>query len=853
MDSNKNIKGDREGGERSLPETEVVQDAVKKATAERDQARQEAFRERLNILQMAAAVERAEARAKRAEAIEISTTWRLTAPFRRALAARPTLHRAVRTLIAAMAGKKNALRPPGASKKKALRSEGGQHSPAAREFVAPKLSKSPLFDVHHALRSEPLPEDASGCLVVPFGMPLSLRSTPRIAVMIHAFYIHQVPLILEHVRRIPIPADIFITTDTENKRDIIKSQLGELPDFRCEVRITPNRGRDIAPKLVGLADVYAGYDLLLHLHTKRSPHAVNGIDWFKYLLETLLGSEQIVMSILAAFEEQPRLGLLFADHWDPVRSWINWGYDYEIAQDLAVRMGFSMSRDQPLEFPSGSMFWARPQAVSPLLGLNLGFDNFAEEKGQVDGTLAHAIERLFLRVCEHSGHSWARLSRGTNRRAGSLRIDSKENLGEALKLHPVLLADPALRVAEHVLPDRPETWPMRAALDFEPRSRINLIIPTLRNSSLFGGIATAFALFERIADELGTDVDKRIVVTTEDNAIANSELPKGWSQSQVGDGGRLGQVVCIPRGDRVEHALPIRARDIFFASAWWDAAAAYGLMNLQRDFFGHSGRLRYFIQDYEPHFSAWSASWALAEATYHRPVETVALINSSFLADELGRQALRFSERHVFQPLWTESLGMPDPDYAEREDILIVYWRPYSERNLSTIIASALALWLEEDPYTADKWEIIAVGQAEANVQLTSWKTMSPFGKVSVRDYAKLMQRAKVGLALMLSPHPSYPPLEMAAFGMRVVTNNFGPKDMSRFGDRIDAVSEVAPHAIAAALKRATSAARDPERVTTFEYRSAFAAQKDISSLTRQIAEGIRIELEALRSGDPRA
>jgi hypothetical protein len=37
---------------------------------------------------------------------------------------------------------------------------------------------------------------------------------------------------------------------------------------------------------------------------------------------------------------------------------------------------------------------------------------------------------------------------------------------------------------------------------------------------------------------------------------------------------------------------------------------------------------------------------------------------------------------------------------------------------------------------------------------------------------------------MMTSPHPSYPPLEMAACGMTVVTNRWGPKDLEELSSR---------------------------------------------------------------------
>jgi hypothetical protein len=51
-------------------------------------------------------------------------------------------------------------------------------------------------------------------------------------------------------------------------------------------------------------------------------------------------------------------------------------------------------------------------------------------------------------------------------------------------------------------------------------------------------------------------------------------------------------------------------------------------------------------------------------------------------------------------------------------------------------------------------------------------------------DYLALLSTAHLGVSLMASPHPSYPPLEMAASGLVVVTNRWGPKDLAALSER---------------------------------------------------------------------
>jgi GT2 family glycosyltransferase len=251
------------------------------------------------------------------------------------------------------------------------------------------------------------PAETDYSVIVPFGY-LPRRVAPRVAVMCHMFYPDLAKEVLYYLRNIPAPADMFLSTDTEEKRSILRQVFGDWDRGDIEIRVVPNRGRDIAPKLVGFADRY-DYDLVLHLHSKVSEHARFLAPWRGFLFENLAGSPAIVSSIFDAFDRLPDLGMVASQHYESIRRWIGWNGNFEQARVLATRMGMTLSRTRALDFPSGSMFWARPAALRPLLDLNLSFDDFPEEGSQLDETPAHAIERLYFHVCERGGFSWLKV------------------------------------------------------------------------------------------------------------------------------------------------------------------------------------------------------------------------------------------------------------------------------------------------------------------------------------------------------------------------------------------------------------------------------------------------------------
>ena len=264
-----------------------------------------------------------------------------------------------------------------------------------------------------------------------------------IAIVLHAFHLDMLDEIRLYLDNIPYPADLFVSTDTDAKRRRLASLLADWPRGTLEVSVLPNRGRDIAPKLVGFDEVHRRYEFVLHLHTKQSAHETRLVGWRGYILETLLGSTRTVEDIFAVFSRAPRLGMLAPQHVDELRPWIRWGGNFEPAASLAAAMGLHLPPWTPIDFPSGSMFWARTAALRPLLDLGLRFDDFPEEEGQTDATLAHAIERLYFLACEQAGFDWLKITaKGALHDQDDVAlVSSPEELRRFLRCAPIRLTE----------------------------------------------------------------------------------------------------------------------------------------------------------------------------------------------------------------------------------------------------------------------------------------------------------------------------------------------------------------------------------------------------------------------------
>jgi O-antigen biosynthesis protein len=380
-----------------------------------------------------------------------------------------------------------------------------------------------------------------------------------------------------------------------------------------------------------------------------------------------------------------------------------------------------------------------------------------------------------------------------------------------------------------------ETTPCNARLSDWQGRRLNLLLPSINARHYFGGIHTAVQLYRAL--EKHFPATRIVLVDSAPDAAALERFGDHRLVDCAADSTANHQIV--PFNDRYGRTLPVGAEDCWLTTAWWTTYSAQRLAAWQQQQFGVAGRLINLIQDFEPGFYPWSSQSALALGTY-RPDQDVAVFNTGLLADYFELQGLAYQRRFVFEPTLNDGLRQALADVRAnpqpRQQRMVVYARPSTPRNAFELLCEALRAWGWSDPASA-RWEVVAAGELTADLDLGPF-TLRALGKLDLPAYAQLLATSAIGVSLMISPHPSYPPLEMAAFGMGVVTNRFANKDLAEFSPNIHSTDQFSPEVIAAAIAREVAAweERQMQHSSLMAVGHAFLAEGGFGEVAGQIA-----------------
>ena len=601
--------------------------------------------------------------------------------------------------------------------------------------------KNPLLhyvEVGSKTGHKPRPNDSITIQEKTSNTPKTAEKNIRVAIHIHLFYPEMVDIFAKYISIQHFNFDIIITTtnsaDAQFIRNYLARTFGETKNVI--IREVENRGRDIAPFIIGIADLHKNYDYICHLHSKRSPHAGFGTPWLEWILRSMFGNPATPLGCLAHMENNPDCAIIFPDNYFEIKAYASWGGNEARLKALAERWKINLHDLPPFaNFPAGSMAWYRSEFLQDLIPTETSITDFEAEGSQLEGTFAHLLERALPLFASAKG--W-RITR--------YYLQPPPAVSKPFSLHaPTSPFDPTGHRWQRDTPAitrnrQTQLAPLHHYFN-EKKIQINWIIPSFGIGA--GGHMTIFRIVQ-LLESFGHY--QTIWIQNADNYASPLDAKKVVTQNYRS----IGENVHF-------RFLPDDVRqisgDVVIATDCWTAFPASCVTNVKGRF--------YFIQDYEPYFHPMGENYLVAESTY----------NLGFAALCAGKWLLEKAKTHgMWAREWDLAadeeyyypLTKPNNSGVRRKRRLVFYCRSYTPRRA---VALGLAAFKELAQRRND-FEVLLFGEPVSGRNCDFPAT--ELGILSPEQLGDLYRAADVGVAFS-STNYSLIPLEMMACDLPVV------------------------------------------------------------------------------------
>lgn len=301
---------------------------------------------------------------------------------------------------------------------------------------------------------------------------------------------------------------------------------------------------------------------------------------------------------------------------------------------------------------------------------------------------------------------------------------------------------------------------------FVPNSapRINLVTDSINSGSLFGGVGTAIIFSALLAEARHSAL--RIITRMEKahapnfrEVLATNGIP--WVRNVEFTSANI----LDPKAE-----VDVGDNDLFITTSWWTTLSVKKALGEKR--------IIYLLQEDERMF------YPLGD-DYLRCTEILKsdkmrfVINSELLYQHLISEGFNnIAQRGIwFEPSFHQASHFLEEGARNRsKKNFFFYARPNNPRNLFYLGLDVINQAISRNILNLDEWEIFFVGADVPDIKLGQAYSPRILQNLSWTAYTALVRQMDLGLCLMYTPHPSYPPIDLAACGAVVVTNQFGLK-----------------------------------------------------------------------------
>lgn len=315
-------------------------------------------------------------------------------------------------------------------------------------------------------------------------------------------------------------------------------------------------------------------------------------------------------------------------------------------------------------------------------------------------------------------------------------------------------------------------------LKTEHEPRVNLLIPTFNEKSIYAGCTTAIIFAISLANKMNAalrviTVDQEPIPSTilTIAAIHNIKLPKNYEIIRFNH----------HTHNDLDQKLGISPNDCFIGTMWNTALLAREM--------SYGKRYIWLVQEHEKIFYANGLEHILIDRLFADP-NMLAVVNTQILYDFLSNQPYPSIKNNglFFEPAFPHTQRSIQITALKKSKYnLFFYSRPKTPRNLYPLGLDLLNKAIQLGIINPKEWNIYFAGEeADCEIKLSESVEIINLGKLSWSGYYDLIKTIDLGICLMLAPCPSYPPIDLAAAGGVVLTNtSLGKEDLRQYSNNI--------------------------------------------------------------------
>ncbi len=342
--------------------------------------------------------------------------------------------------------------------------------------------------------------------------------------------------------------------------------------------------------------------------------------------------------------------------------------------------------------------------------------------------------------------------------------------------------------------------PIQTILVDDPIKRLNLVTDSINSDSLLGGVATALI----VATEFANKYNFELRIITRNSEVNPLNYKNIMKVSGIEPSEKISFYSDWERYQKpIDFKLELGPNDIFFATSWWSAKAIEETIGNNQFF--------YIIQEVETFFYNFGSEHLMcSQIMEHKNIDFI--VNSKYLYDYFKLYNPNIiNHGYYFEPAFPNNLYKCKDFKKKSHYKLFFYARPNNPRNLYSFGIEVLDKAISLGILDTSCWDIYCVGQNAPEITFCNGYKTKNMGQLSWTEYADFLSDVDLGLCLMYTPHPSYPPYDVACSGGVVLSNKMLNK-VNFIESKNVILADLEEKAFMDAFKRAVNLAQDPIR-----------------------------------------